>query len=176
MATSGGAGSRQCSGYRTLRRSRPVRGSAVPSLCRTPSTSPSRLGTAAEVTAVSVGRTRTSNWHGSTRGLGLGGRNACFRVAIWPPMFRFGLRSARFDSSKGSLDLAAEDRLLENGMIAAVLVVEKSDFTQIHFAAQSVKSPVFVRLELNLGRTYLDPLAKSHLDPHHRSDCCRWHQ
>jgi len=76
MVTSGGAESLRYSGYRTPRRSRPVRGSVARSLCRTPNTSPSKLGTAEAVTAVSAGLTRTCKWHGSTRGLGNDGRNA----------------------------------------------------------------------------------------------------
>src|SRR6516165_4838742 len=73
MATSGGGESLRYSGYRTPRRSRLVRGSVAPSLCHTPNTSPSKLGTAEAVTAVSAALTKTCRWHGSTRGLGSGG-------------------------------------------------------------------------------------------------------
>src|SRR5262249_4236248 len=87
------------SGYRIPRRSRPVRGSVAPSLCRTPHTSPSKLGTAPAVTAVSAALTRTCKWHGSTRGSGSGGDRARFdfkHPGLWPMSSRAQNRSRPF--------------------------------------------------------------------------------
>src|SRR5215831_12817011 len=88
MATSGGEESLRYSGYRTPRRSRQVRESGARSRCHTPNTSPSKLATAAAATAVSAALTRTCKWHGSTRGLENGGRDATVcseasELAVW---------------------------------------------------------------------------------------------